>query len=303
MARRGGFTLGELVLVLAISALAVLILLLMIPGQRAGARGAACRSRLSRLGVAMVIYDQSQGKLPMVPSFEEGAEKSQSKAGPLYQVLEELGQFDFAGFTDPESPPAPRPGAPGAVKRITGLLCPDDPRSRDTAFQAPVSYRASTGDTVEGTGGAFAIGRKLRMAEIEAADGLAYTALFSERLLGTGEDAAGAVPENYAVVKELDAVVSAGGLAAADWRGDAGKSWAEASWSSTLYNHAARPGIANSQVTGDGAKALLGASSGHVEGVHVLKGDLSVSVVSRAVDEGVWKALGRIDDVRSEAGR
>ena len=47
----------------------------------------------------------------------------------------------------------------------------------------------------------------------------------------------------------------------------------------------------------------MGASSGHVEGVHVLKGDLSVSVVSRAVDAGVWKVLGRIDDVKGEAGK
>ena len=119
---------------------------------------------------------------------------------------------------------------------------------------APVSYRASTGDTVEGTGGAFAVGQSRRLAEIEAADGLAYTALFSERLLGTGEESARAVPENYAVVKELDAAVVAGGLAVEDWRGDAGKSWAEASWSSTLYNHAVLPGIANSQVTVDGTR-------------------------------------------------
>ena len=123
MPRRGGFSLGEVVLVVAIAALALLILVLMIPGQRADARGAACRSRLSRLGVAVVLYDQSEGKLPMVPALDSGVE-GLSEAAPLYQLLKELGQFDFAGFTDPENPPAPSPGDTWNGEADHGLALP-----------------------------------------------------------------------------------------------------------------------------------------------------------------------------------
>src|SRR5437763_11362033 len=79
--------------------------------------------------------------------------------------------------------------------------------------------------------------------------------------------------------------------ASAAWRGDAGSSWAEASWRSTLYNHALTPNAATSCITSDGASALMGASSGHLAGVNVLIFDGSVRTVSPTINPEIWKAL------------
>ncbi len=80
------------------------------------------------------------------------------------------------------------------------------------------------------------------------------------------------------------------------WKGDAGASWSLASWVLTLYNHALTPNAVPSCVAADGLTARMGASSRHAEGVNVLKGDLSVSTYTKAVDPKVWRALGNADD-------
>ena len=62
-------------------------------------------------------------------------------------------------------------------------------------------------------------------------------------------------------------------------RGDAGSSWIAADYRSTLYNHALTPNGRPSCIADDGRTAYMGASSGHVRGVNVLRLDGSVSLV------------------------
>ena len=77
---------------------------------------------------------------------------------------------------------------------------------------------------------------------------------------------------------------------------DAGWSWAEASWRSSLYNHALPPGASPSCVSRDGASALTGASSVHPGGVNVLTFDGGVRTVSPTVAPAVWRALATTGD-------
>lgn len=295
---RRGFGIAEVVVVLVIVAVVILLLVTAMPRRREAARLAGCRLNLREIGVAMVLTDRAQGRLPTVPPL--GPETPPAMSGPLASMLQTLGLPSFAGLADPEQLPTNRPGAPLGPIRVPGFICPSDVNS---GLQAPamVSYRATTGGSVDGQGGVFAPGRApLSLADVESADGQSYTAAFSERLIGNGRD----VPDarNYALVP--GPIAPEGDLVPApeSWRGDAGASWAVAGWSSTLYSHVSPPGGGPSYVTDDGQAARMGASSGHIEGVNVLRCDMSVTTVTPRIDPRIWRSLAVVNDGPGGAG-
>jgi hypothetical protein len=207
-------------------------------------------------------------------------------------MLATLGQPDFTAFRDPTSPPVQLATGPLVERTIPGLLCPTDRNALASSFPAPVSYRANTGDTSDGRGGPFAIGRPATLAEVDAADGASFTAAFSERLVGDGRPGIPS-PANYALVP--GPIGESGGPTppAASWRGDAGSSWLRSDWRSTLYSHLPPPG-SRSCIADDGRTAFLGASSAHPEGVHVLLLDGSLRTYKTSVAPPVWRALGTV---------
>ena len=158
---------------------------------------------------------------------------------------------------------------------MPGFVCASDPSAIAGVFPAPVSYRATTGDAPDGRNGAFAPGREVRLAAIEASDGVSYTAAFSERLVGDNRPEHPA-RSNYALAPGPLANTGCPQAAPAAWRGDAGASWVASNWQSTLYNHALTPDAEPSCIADDRRSAFMGASSGHVNGVNVLFFDLSV---------------------------
>jgi hypothetical protein len=283
--------------VFIIVALAVLVLLLTLPKGREQARLLGCQKNLSQIGVALALYDQMHQRLPsvaMLPGVDGPAPAG--FPGPLRTLLETLQLPDLTALDDRQSPPDPRPGQVPHETRVPGFVCASDPSAIAGVFTAPISYRAATGDTPEGDNGAFAIGRVIRLQNIEDTDGLSFTAAFSERLVGDNQNNHPAIG-NYRVVP---GPVAAPGCPASDagtgagWRGDAGSTW---SWSDaryTLYNHALPPSALSSCVAADGKTALMGASSGHLRGFNMLLTDGSVSVVTRSINPKVWKNYARI---------
>lgn len=288
--RRRGVTPAEVLVVIGVVGVVVLILLLVLPRQRETARKATCQRNLMQIGVALVLYEGSEGRLPVVPV--PGATPP-PQGGPLKSLLESLVLPDLTGLTDPRTRPRPRPGAVPGERPVPGFVCPSDPGVFSTrVLRAPVSYRATTGDDPQGTNGGFAPGRSLRLSTIEEGDGLGFTAAFSERLVGRGQSQGGSPHvADYRVVR---GPLSATGCPATDPtppHADAGYSWAEASWRSTLYNHTLPPNGGPSCVTRDGRSARMGASGGHVGGVNVLLFDGHVRVVTAGVARPVWEAL------------
>ncbi|HWE37411.1 MAG TPA: DUF1559 domain-containing protein [Isosphaeraceae bacterium] len=288
-------TLAEVLVLVAIVGVVVMIVLTALPRQRELARNVACQKNLSQIGRAIVLTDESAGRLPGVPPL--GAEPA--GPGPLATMLDALGQEDFSALSPERKAPGRLANPTKAPRRIPGFLCPSDPNALSNLFHAPVSYRATTGSQPDGRDGAFAPGRRLSLAQVEAGDGQSFTAAFSERLVGDGRDEEATT--NYAVVP--------GGLPAegvrvvpgASWKGDAGSSWLEATWRSTLYNHAIRPQAAPSFLASDGRAARMGASSGHDGHVYLLMFDGAVRPVARGIDPAVWKALANTDDGASRS--
>jgi len=282
---RSGITHADVVVVLVILALFVLVMLLVLPRQRENARLTGCRRNLMQIGVAISLYDRTQGALPTVPPLESGA----AGPGPLRTLLEALELPDFSGLSRATTP-KPIPGSAPGERLVPGFVCPSDPNATSRLHPAPISYRATTGDLPGGVNGGFAPGRRVRLSEIEAGDGLSFTAAFAERMVGNARDGEMS-PVNYAVVQPPLSEGGCGATSASSYHGDAGASWFEASWRSTLYNHTMTPNSATSCVASDGRSAHMGASSGHIAGVNVLMFNGSVRTVNPSISLEVWKVM------------
>jgi len=297
---RAGYTLIDALVATAVIVVVGLFAMMAMTRGRESARSTTCQRNLAQIGVGLALYGQFQRALPMIgePAPIEPPGAGATNPGPLLTLLETLGVSSLLGL-HPEGLNLDR--LKGPLLRdvaVPGFFCASDPRATGLVFPSPVSYRATAGDDVEGRTGGFAFGKRTTFAEIEAADGLSYTAAFCERLVGDGR--AHQAPENYALVDgpiaEQGCFPDVEAAAKADWRGDAGSSWDQAGWRSTLYNHAMLPGSKISCLARDGRSALMGASSGHVAGVNLLMFDGSARRVAWSVDPKVWRGYGSVGD-------
>jgi hypothetical protein len=292
---RRGLTVVEVIVVLAIIVAAGLVLLMMLPRAREHARLAGCTFNLSQIGKAVSLYDEMFNHLPSVEGLASLDDRSDARPTSLLgTLLAALQLADFTGLKDARTAPEAQPGLVPGEMPVPGFICPSDPNALAGRFVAPVSYRATTGDSPVDGNGAFGGNRVLKLADIESGDGVGYTAAFSERLVGDDQ------PQHPALFNYQVASGKVGTAGCPDrddpasWRGDAGSSWRWSDYRSTLYNHALPPHAPSSCIALDGQSALLGASSGHVGGVNLLKLDGSVSLAKPTVDPKVWKELAKL---------
>jgi type II secretory pathway pseudopilin PulG len=293
---RRGLSAAEVIVVIVVVALFILMIVASLPRQREAARNVACQSNLMQIGMALAIYDQSFGHLPTVP--ELGAAPSIS---PLGAILGELGLADFTRLNPSTPPPGGGTRAEVVERSVAGFTCPSDPLATSAVFAAPISYRANTGDRPNGETGPFAPGHVVRIADVQAADGLSHTSAFSERLVGNTQP----VPDhrNYALVPGPVSDAGCPRVPETAWRGDAGASWLPADWRYTVYNHVLTPNAAPSCVAADGRSAAMGASSGHINRVHVLLLDGSVRPFTNTVDAKIWRSLANFKDGEGFTGQ
>jgi len=290
---RRGLSAIEVIVVLAILGIFALCVFMILPRRRETARMVSCQRNLMQIGTALGLYDQSQGFLPYVP--ELGSADATHACSPLEALLVELGLPDFRDLTDTTSRLPKRADLPQGERRVPGFICASDPNAIAGVLPAPVSYRATTGDDAGGHNGAFAPGRQLSIAQIEAGDGSSYTAGFAERLVGDNQ------PEhrarfNYALAPGPLPASGCPQAAPAAWRGNAGSSWLTSNWQSTLYNHALTPDAEPSCIADDRRSAFMGASSGHGGGVNVLFFDLSVRSFTPSVEPKIWRGWATVPE-------
>jgi len=286
-ANRAGLSPADVVVALAVAVVAVLFILMALPRSRETARLATCRRNLAQIGQAVLMYDGMTGGLPFVaPLVPVARPLAEAPPSPHMAMLDRLGAADFLGVDALGKTVKASATVVPAGGVVAGFLCPSDAAAFGR-FDAPVSYRACVGSDAAGSDGPFALGRPISAREVERRDGSAFTAAFSERLLGDGRDAPSRV--NYGLVSSMDE-----SPAADAWRGDAGSTWLPADFRYTLYDHAQPPNAATSKVARDGRSADVGASSGHVGGVHVLMLDGSARLVAPSVAAEVWRAMGSV---------
>jgi hypothetical protein len=293
--RRSGLNLIEVVVLLVLISVTALLLVMGVSQAREQARLVGCRKNLGQIGVALVLYDQIHSHLPGIGQPGAPGEAAASRApGPLKVLLETLELPDLTELVDRSSRPQRRPGQVPGEMPVPGFVCGSDPNALAGRFLAPISYRAVTGDDCRGETGAFAPGRTLNLAAIEAGDGLSYTAAFSERLVGDNQPGHPAVHNYRVTAPPLGTTGCPAPSADSSWRGDAGSSWTACDYRSTLYNHALPPNGHPSCLASDGQTAYIGASSGHVRGVNLLLFDGAVTLVRPSIDRRIWQEFARI---------
>ena len=287
--RRAGWGLVEVIVVVGVVGFFLLWVMMALPRWRETSRMAGCQKNMMQIGFAVQLYHQGSRHYPTVPLLVGAPGDSPIKAMLDTLALPDFRELDAAG----KKPKAPGP-APAGV-RVPGLACPSDPWAMAGTSTSVISYRANAGAATAGDNGPFAPGRLIDTAAIEAADGLSFTAAFAERQVGDGHDGQPG-PVNYATGSGYIGEAGCPDAPPDRWRGDAGSSWAEAGWRSTLYNHALPPDAPRSCIASDGRSATMGASSDHPGRINVLLMDGSLRGVTPGMSSKIWRALGTVRD-------
>lgn len=315
-----GFTLVELLTVIAIISLLVALLLPAVQQMREASRRTTCVNNLRQIGIALHNYHDSHSVLP----FGVGADMDSSMGGANArryschsQILPFLDQavvykmidFNIAPFypyysaqTGPGG--AVGPNGPAAKVRIPLFICPSD-LDRMPFPWGRTNYRSCTGSNWNGrnSDGIFNQNSSVRLPDVE--DGLTYTAMFSERRKGTGDPLVLDPPSDLYDISNLlteaefvwDCQLldpnNPTAYSARDY--DSGQTWLEGNMNWTRYNHLLRPNLygCKNGVTWDGVS--MPASSLHPGGVNVLMGDGAVRLFSDKIAIEVWRAMGTMN--------
>jgi len=297
IAHVAGFTLVELLVVLAIIGILVALTLCGVQHAREAARRAQCTSNLRQMGVAIHSFCSAHRMFP--PGM--GANGHDFHALMLPQ-MDQTPLFERLDLRVLVSLP---PNDAVARESLPTHRCPSD-SGADVLTPAGTNYAGNGGTGVQryGYNGFFRYlassgvrdSGPIRPADV--VDGLSQTAAVSEILVGDGSydrlRTLWQLPRRLDAPSELEEFADY--CRSGRWtRGDAwfrGRPWTDGNLGATLYNHVLPP---NQNSCTNGTRVQQGAyaaASDHPGGVNVLFADGHVRFVSSTVDLSTWRALG-----------
>lgn len=320
---RPGFTLVELLLVIAIIGILVALLLPAIQMAREAARRAQCSNHLKQIGLAMHNYaDTYRGMLPNAGWAGAVYPSDYSPLAKLLPYCEQASLQDLVDFSidmghvgRTDLPVALRPAA---ATPVPFFFCPSDgegPRHDMTLPSGAViavagsNYAMNHTSGLDGifnpgfgaTDGLCWVGAEVRWASI--LDGTAHTLAFTESLRGPGDSPALTPAPDVQLYRArapatsaLAATAETGGLAAVlpsvtGWDGTRLSFWLRAcAPTGPLINGRFTPNCPVPDLTGGSAK-VTAARSRHPGGVNICLCDGSVRFVGDSVEKATWFAL------------
>ncbi|MEQ8849364.1 DUF1559 domain-containing protein [Botrimarina sp.] len=328
-----GFTLVELLVVVAIVGALVALLLPAVQSARETARRTDCVNRLRQLGLAMQNHLAARRTLPA------GAVAKENPAAPttphtfyrwsalaaVTPYLESAAEYDALDLDQPlygvnfDVTEANRAGVRQVIREF---LCPSDQERRVHEAFGPTNYAVNTGTGLgdpeslfdDGSpfaaDGPFGVNTATRPAQI--ADGLSKTTMASESTLGVPTGSPPHDPRlEYKLVLLPLSDARCGAPASWNVADPRGFSWANGEYRCALYNHYYPPnppepdclaavlgGPRESIFTAFGWRA---ARSPHPGGVNALACDSSIRFVADAVSPALWRAAATIAGGEADA--
>lgn len=312
-----GFTIVELVVVIAMIGLLVGLLLPAVQSAREAARRAACTNNLRQLSLALHQYQSMAGVFPpycitsILPYAAPSGAVFLSKASVQTVLLPHLEQAPLYSSINFSVPFFNTPVSPGFPENVTVsqvvldvFLCPSDFLTPQQNY-GPVNFRANAGlcgacAVENGRDSGLFTSRGASPAHIT--DGLSNTLGFAEKLVGTRPNAVFDPLRDW--VYMLDIPQDGRVLSPDDWihrcehppaidrdLDSSGSSWLIGDNPATLFYVAAPPNSPLSDCATH-ISGVLSARSMHPGGVNVSMADGSVRFIREGIAVGVWRALG-----------
>ena len=315
------FSLTELLVTIAVLSILMALLLPAVQMAREAGRRIGCVNNLKQIALATHAFHTEKNCFPVVRQEGQGPGQYWGHMAHLLPYLDEGPLFAQIDFSKPVSAamletiatePLPFFLCPSETDHMTNLA---DPLAM--VGISKINYRGNGGndtgqlaaDGKEKNNGIFVAGAKVTMDQIT--NGLGNTALFSEALLGDGDNERISKPGDWFVVPagngSRQSLYTAGlsvtpGKGANEQYSYAGNCFATGDYTVSRYNHIMPPNGASLVVSG--GKSLAGAinagaqattvSSHHPGGVNLALADGSVRFVANEIANTVWWGLGNI---------
>lgn len=311
--KRRGFTLVELLVVLAIIGVLVSLLLPAVQMAREAARRMQCQNNLKQIGLALHNHESSRKCVPPLGDYlSAGSSVYWSVHAKLLPYLE---QSNLQALIDFSKPISSQPHV--ARLRVPYLLCPSEVNDRErpdspTFTHYPLCYGANAGvwhiaqPPADRGDGVFLINRSLRLSEIT--DGLSNTLGMAEVKAFTPYLRDGGNPSTATnVPSDPSLVASFGG----EFKTDSGHTeWVDARTHQTGFTTTFAPNTKVPYTTGgktydidfnsmrEGRStslptyAVVTSRSYHAGGVNILLMDGSVRMVTNSIELAIWQGMG-----------
>jgi prepilin-type N-terminal cleavage/methylation domain-containing protein len=319
-----GFTLVELLVVIAVIGVLVALLLPAVQSARESARRSQCLNNLKQIGLATLNYEQSYKTLPpgrLLP-------RAWGQHTRILPFLEETSVHNIVDFEQAVADNDAR------LQHVNAFICPTD--SEDRLANSPLedeqfgwgrnSYHANAGSETgqmtgsgppksqkENNNGLFLTNKAIRLSRIT--DGTSHTALFSEMIRGDGDDFTVEEPGDFFRISEgartgdqvYDACMKLNTKTFNNKKSQfsrVGRNWTRGTYVASRYNHIMPPnGRSCSRSDGGGALGAVvnenggavTASSWHPGGVNLVRADGSAEFISESINHAVWRAMGSRD--------
>ena len=312
----------EVLVSLTILSLLMALLFPAIQSAREASRRTQCANNLHQLALAAHGFHSAHGSFPPARPCNPATDPGWGHLVQLFPLLDQSVPFNKIDFTKPVTDP----GNIGiALTPMPVFRCPSDVNHMDnpsdplTLFgYVKNNYRGNGGndtgvlgvDGVETNNGVFVAGRKVGIDQIF--DGASNTALYSEGVLGDGNNNAISTPGDWFAISPASsnrgALFAAAqntppGTGAGAQYSYAGNTFVSGDYTTSRYNHILPPnGIsvvvvaANSDLAtsiNSGAQATT-ASSRHPDGVNLVLVDGSVRFIKNDINIRIWQGLGSI---------
>jgi prepilin-type N-terminal cleavage/methylation domain-containing protein len=302
--RSAGFTLIEMLVVIAIVGMLIALLLPAVQSARESGRRASCSNGIRQMALALQLYHDGRGAFP------PGSSNGISTHAFLLPFLEKESIGNIVNFAVPPEDPL---NAAAMMANVGAFVCSSDPGEMwPTTAGGRNNYYCNAGTQVLASGvpstsggnsmmppsdGIFFSNSRVSMAAVR--DGQSNTAAFSEKLVGDFSNGLSTPrsdtykPGTYPATPDeamTQCLATDTNNLTFQGKSNVGAPWLDSGHSTTKYWHVLPPNTLSCMFPP--GRVTTTASSNHIKGVNLAMIDASVRYVPNKIDVLLWRSYG-----------